>query len=94
MKKNRYFDEEEDSEDDTNIYSRQIRDLMLEDDELSSWEEGFMCGYGENKMSNICIYCRTFIAKQGKYNYLCIDCEKIVRKAQVEERQIYLDNFI
>ena len=45
MKKNRYFDEEEDSEDDTNIYSRQIRDLMLEDDELSSWEEGFMCGY-------------------------------------------------
>ena len=42
------YDEDEDNEeDDTNIYSRQIRESLLEDDEISSWEEGFMSGYDE-----------------------------------------------
>ena len=37
-------DEEKDS-DDINIYSREVRELMLEDDELSPMEEAFMSGY-------------------------------------------------
>lgn len=44
LKKRRYTDEEE-SEDDTSIYSKDVRESLLEDDELSSAEEGFMNGY-------------------------------------------------
>ena len=46
MLKRKYFDEDKE-EDDINIYSRQVRESLLEDDELSSWEEGFMSGYEE-----------------------------------------------
>ena len=41
------YDEDENDEDDMNIYSKQLRESLLEDDELSSWEEGFMLGYEE-----------------------------------------------
>ena len=48
MPERKYFDEDEDKEeDDINIYSKQVRESLLEDDELSSWEEGFMLGYEE-----------------------------------------------
>ena len=36
-------------EDDIDIYSDEVRESMLEDDELTSWENGFMSGY-ENVM--------------------------------------------
>ena len=32
-------------EDDIDIYSEEVRESMLEDDELISWENGFMSGY-------------------------------------------------
>lgn len=38
---------EEQSEDDNSIYSKEVRELMLEDDELSPMEEAFMNGYEE-----------------------------------------------
>ena len=37
-------DEEED-EDDISIYSKGVREGLLEDDELSAMEEAFMSGY-------------------------------------------------
>lgn len=44
--KNEYFKEEK-SEDDMNIYSRELREILLEDDELSPMEDAFMQGYDE-----------------------------------------------
>ena len=38
---------EDKSDDDIGIYSKEMRESMLEDDELSPWEEGFMNGYEE-----------------------------------------------
>lgn len=43
----KYFGEEEESEDDIDIYTKNIRELLLEDDELSPMEEAFMAGYDE-----------------------------------------------
>ena len=37
--------EEDDDSDDTNFYSRSVRELLLEDDELTPIEEAFMEGY-------------------------------------------------
>ena len=39
------IDIEEDSDDDTNFYARNVRESLLEDDELSPMEEAFMNGY-------------------------------------------------
>ena len=44
--KKRKFEEEK-SEDDTTIYSKEVRESLLEDDELSAFEEAFMSGYEE-----------------------------------------------
>ena len=40
---------ERNRDDDIDIYSDDVRESMLEDDELTSWENGFMSGY-ENAM--------------------------------------------
>lgn len=45
MLKRKYFDEDEVKEDDTSIYSKQVRESLLEDDEINSFEEAFMNGY-------------------------------------------------
>ena len=42
--KKRYVSEDNE-QDDINIYSKQVRESMLEDDELSPMEEAFMEGY-------------------------------------------------
>ena len=47
MEKIRLLWEEEDDKDDISIYSRKVREELLEDDELSSVEEDFMQGYDE-----------------------------------------------
>lgn len=39
------LDEETEEIDDENIYSEKVRDHLLEDDELSPMEAGFMQGY-------------------------------------------------
>ena len=39
------WESDEESSDDTNIYSKGVRELLLEDDEISSFEEGFLNGY-------------------------------------------------
>lgn len=44
MMKKKYQKEEENT-DDISIYSRDARELLLEDDELSPMEEAFMNGY-------------------------------------------------
>ena len=44
MLKKKYMEEEE-SDDDISIYSKDVRELMLDDDELSPMEEAFMNGY-------------------------------------------------
>ena len=43
LKKEKYVEEEE--SDDTNFYSRSVRESLLDDDELSPIEEAFMEGY-------------------------------------------------
>jgi len=43
--KKKYPRDEETELDDINIYSKEARDSMLEDDELSPMEEAFMSGY-------------------------------------------------
>lgn len=35
----------EESSDDTNIYAKDVREILLEDDEISPLEEGFLNGY-------------------------------------------------
>ena len=45
MPKKKYAIEEEKSDDDISIYSKDVRELMLDDDELSPMEEAFMNGY-------------------------------------------------
>lgn len=37
--------DEEESDDDISIYSRNVRESLLDDDELSPMEEAFMNGY-------------------------------------------------
>ena len=41
----RKFFKEEKSDDDSSIYSREMRESLLDDDELSPVEEAFMNGY-------------------------------------------------
>ena len=43
LKKKRYSDGE--SDEDNDIYSKDARELLLDDDELSPMEEAFMNGY-------------------------------------------------
>ena len=45
FKKRHHIDEE--SDDDKDIYSKDARELLLDDDELSPMEEAFMNGYEE-----------------------------------------------
>ena len=45
MLKKRYHREEEKSDDDISIYSKDVRESLLDDDELSPIEEAFMNGY-------------------------------------------------
>lgn len=45
MPKKKYHSDDEDSEDDINIYSKNVRESLLDDDELSPMEEAFMRGY-------------------------------------------------
>ena len=45
MLRKKYRREEENSEDDISIYSKDVREIMLDDDELSPMEEAFMNGY-------------------------------------------------
>lgn len=45
MLKKKYRSDERDSDDDTSIYSKDVRESLLEDDELSPMEEAFMNGY-------------------------------------------------
>ena len=44
MLKRKYHSEEKE-DDDINIYSKEVRESLLEDDELSPMEEAFMNGY-------------------------------------------------
>ena len=39
------YRDEENSEDDNTIYSKEVRENLLDDDELSPIEEAFMSGY-------------------------------------------------
>ena len=45
MDTKKFYREEEHDEDDLSIYSREVRESLLEDDELSPFEEAFMDGY-------------------------------------------------
>ena len=45
MLKKRFYRDEEESDDDINIYSKVVRESLLDDDELSPMEEAFMNGY-------------------------------------------------
>lgn len=45
MSKKEYIGIEEKEENDTSIYSKDGRESMLDDDELTPVEEAFMCGY-------------------------------------------------
>ena len=46
MLKRKYLNKEED-DDDTSIYSKEARESLLDNDELSPMEEAFMNGYEE-----------------------------------------------
>lgn len=43
--KKKYYNAEEEGADDINIYSKEVRESLLDDDELSPMEEAFMNGY-------------------------------------------------
>ena len=45
LKRKIEYDDED--KDDTSIYSKEVRESMLDDDELSPMEEAFMAGYEE-----------------------------------------------
>lgn len=45
MLKKRHYSDDEDSDEDSSIYSKDVRESLLEDDELSLAEEAFMNGY-------------------------------------------------
>ena len=45
LKRKIEYDEED--KDDTSIYSKEVRESMLDDDELTPIEEAFMSGYEE-----------------------------------------------
>lgn len=45
MLRKKFFREEEKSDDDINIYAKDVRESLLDDDELSPMEEAFMNGY-------------------------------------------------
>ena len=45
LKRKIEYDEED--KDDTSIYSKEVRESMLDDDELTPIEEAFMAGYEE-----------------------------------------------
>ncbi|MDP3766304.1 MAG: hypothetical protein Q8R04_07365 [Nanoarchaeota archaeon] len=47
MLKNKHYSDDEDSDDDNSIYSKNVRESLLDDDELSPVEEAFMNGYGD-----------------------------------------------
>ena len=47
MPKRRNYKDSEESSDDINFYAEDVRQSMLEDDELSPFEEAFMKGYEE-----------------------------------------------
>ena len=48
MLKRKFLDNDGKDEDDLDIYARQIRETLLEDDELSPIEEAFMNGYEDS----------------------------------------------
>ena len=43
--KKKYGNEEKEGDDDINIYSKDVREGLIDDDELSPMEEAFMNGY-------------------------------------------------
>tara|TARA_Y100000310_G_scaffold24354_1_gene23387 strand:+ start:33904 stop:34056 length:153 start_codon:yes stop_codon:yes gene_type:complete len=45
LPKKKIYDEEKESDDDISIYSRDVRESLLDDDELSPMEDAFMNGY-------------------------------------------------
>ena len=45
LKRKRRCSENDTDEDDTTIYSKDVRESLLDDDELSPFEEAFMNGY-------------------------------------------------
>ena len=47
MKKNLFFRVEEENGEEQDIYDREVRESMLDDDEISVMEETFMCGYDQ-----------------------------------------------
>lgn len=40
-----FYDDSEEIADDINIYARNVREGLLEDDEIAPFEEGFLNGY-------------------------------------------------
>lgn len=45
LRKKKYCIDVEENADDTNIYAKDVRESMLDDDELSPSEEAFLNGY-------------------------------------------------
>ena len=97
--KKKYRDEEN-SSDDINIYSKDVRELLLDDDELTPTEEAFMNGYedaawnGEKMARYICINCATIIMKSAHSDpHLCRNCERLLDGTEREEKYAYLDNY-
>lgn len=48
-----YFEDSEETEDDTNIYNTKNREEALEDDEIADWEEAVMLGYDEAYLDSV-----------------------------------------
>mgnify|MGYP001597435269 CR=1 FL=1 len=43
--KKKYYSDDAESDDDASIYSKDVRESLLDDDELSPMEDAFMNGY-------------------------------------------------
>ena len=98
MEKEVLIDREIDNSlDDESIYSEDVRNALVDDDEISPFEEAFMKGYEEAiewvdvMQRMICISCGFVIKKSALHDpYLCRECENLM--VDTEERYAYLDH--
>lgn len=77
-----------------NIYTDEGREVMREEDEITSVEEGFMKGYEEGSKAAICQTCGITLEKDvveidyegDTYRFCCEECaDKFVKKKKIQQ---------
>ena len=81
---------ETDEDDDTSIYSSNVRETMLDDDELSPMEEAFMAGYEEASWLKVkkdrCLNCGDIAFLDiDIYPAICLTCKRNLESTKYKE---------